>query len=60
MNSSQLLTAELCRPELGWVKGWGEWGQHVRSIFRQDILKSELPKDSNEFPIPGGGQVKAG
>lgn len=38
----------------------GERGQHISSILRKDLVKSELPKDVNEFSVPRGGQVKAG
>lgn len=59
VNSFQLLTTNFCRAELGWARGWGAWGQHVKAEFEEGPSQSRFPKNGNEFPVPGGNQVKA-
>lgn len=55
MNSSQLVTADFYGAKLGW----GTWGQHVKADSEEGPFQSQFPKNGNEFPIPGGNQVKA-
>lgn len=40
--------------------GAARGAQHISWILRKELVKSEFPKDGNEFPDPGGGQGKAG